>query len=96
MRLVFVSEDAPQSGSPVPVEERVAEPDPDRIAQMLADSAAVVGRAVRGRGTRERTGSHAGRRHFAGPSSGDKARERRAEAVTNTYVRSPFGIPWKG
>ena len=37
MRLVFVSEDAPEFARELPEEEWNAERDPDRIAQMLND-----------------------------------------------------------
>jgi uncharacterized damage-inducible protein DinB len=47
VRLVFVFEDAPVFATPVPAGECVAESDPDRIAQMLNQSAAVVKQAVR-------------------------------------------------
>ena len=43
----FVSEDAPEFANPVPAEEWVAELDPDRIAQMLNDSAGIVRQAVK-------------------------------------------------
>jgi uncharacterized damage-inducible protein DinB len=49
VRLVFVSEDAPECAGPVPSAEWVAERDASRIAQMLADSARVVREAVRSR-----------------------------------------------
>ena len=48
VRLVFVSEDAPEFAREVP-EEWQNERDPDRIAQMLNESAAVVRDAVKGR-----------------------------------------------
>jgi len=48
VRLVFVSEDAPEYARDLP-EEWVAERDPDRIARLLDDSAQVVRDAVRGR-----------------------------------------------
>ena len=47
VRLVFVLEDAPEFASSLPEEEWAAERDPDRIAQMLNDSAKVVRDAVR-------------------------------------------------
>jgi uncharacterized damage-inducible protein DinB len=51
VRLVFVSEDAPEfakdSADSLPAEEWVAERDPDRIAQLLNHSAAVVRAAVK-------------------------------------------------
>jgi uncharacterized damage-inducible protein DinB len=46
VRLVFVLEDAPEFARGLPEEEWVAERDPDRIAQMLNDSAKVVRDAV--------------------------------------------------
>jgi uncharacterized damage-inducible protein DinB len=53
VRLVFVFEDAPefapQFGKDLPKEEWLAERDPDRIAQMLNESAKVVRDAVRSR-----------------------------------------------
>jgi uncharacterized damage-inducible protein DinB len=49
VRLVFVSEDAPELARDVPKEERVAERDAGRIAQMLNDSAHAVRDAVRDR-----------------------------------------------
>lgn len=49
VRLVFVSEDAPELAGELPGEEWVAELDPDRIARMLDDSAKVVRDAVRSR-----------------------------------------------
>jgi uncharacterized damage-inducible protein DinB len=49
VRLVFVSEDAPEFARNVPTEEWLAERDPDRIAQMLTESAQVVRDAVKGR-----------------------------------------------
>ena len=48
VRLVFISEDAPQFAPEVPG-EWVREGDPDRIAQMLNESARAVREAVRGR-----------------------------------------------
>jgi uncharacterized damage-inducible protein DinB len=47
VRLVFVLEDAPEFASSLPDEEWAAERDPDRIAQMLNDSAKVVRNAVK-------------------------------------------------
>src|SRR5882672_2441781 len=47
VRLVFVLEDAPEFARSLPEEEWAAERDPDRIAQMLNDSAKVVRDAVR-------------------------------------------------
>ena len=46
VRLVFISEDAPEFARELPEEEWAAERDPDRIAQMLNDSAKVVRDAV--------------------------------------------------
>ena len=47
VRMVFVSEDAPELAVEVPKEEWAAENDPVRIAHMLNDSAKVVRDAVR-------------------------------------------------
>jgi len=49
VRLVFISEDAPEFARNLPDEEWVAERDPGRIAQMLNDSAKVVRDAVKSR-----------------------------------------------
>ncbi len=49
VRLVFVSEDAPEFARSVPEDEWMAERDPDRIAQMLSESARAVRDAVKGR-----------------------------------------------
>lgn len=49
VRLVFVSEDAPEFAKKMPEEEWAMERDPDRIAQMLKESAIVVRDAVKGR-----------------------------------------------
>jgi uncharacterized damage-inducible protein DinB len=49
VRLVFVSEDAPEVAKKMPAEEWAGERDPDRIAQMLNDSVKVVRNAVKGR-----------------------------------------------
>lgn len=49
VRLVFVSEDAPEFARPVPESEWRAEGDRDRIAQMLNDSAQAVREAVKNR-----------------------------------------------
>ncbi|HVX65369.1 MAG TPA: DinB family protein [Bryobacteraceae bacterium] len=49
VRLVFVSENAPEFARDVPREEWVNERDPDRMAQMLNDSARAVRDAVKGR-----------------------------------------------
>jgi hypothetical protein len=47
VRLVFVLEDAPEFARTLPEEEWVFERDPDRIAQMLNDSARAVRDAVK-------------------------------------------------
>jgi uncharacterized damage-inducible protein DinB len=47
VRLVFVLEDAPEFARDLPKEEWVVERDPDRIAQMLNDSAKAVREAVK-------------------------------------------------
>ena len=47
VRLVFVLEDAPEFARSLPEEEWAAERDPDRLAQMLNDSAKVVRDAVK-------------------------------------------------
>ena len=49
VRLTLVEENAPEAARPIPEEEWRAETDPDRIALDLADSAAAVRDAVRGR-----------------------------------------------
>jgi len=49
VRLVFVSEDAPEFARDLPKDEWRAERDPDRLAQSLDDSARAVRDAVRGR-----------------------------------------------
>ena len=49
VRLVFVSEDAPEYAREVPQGEWAAERDRERIAQMLDESAKVVRDAVKGR-----------------------------------------------
>jgi len=49
VRLAFVFEDAPEFARELPTEEWVAESDPDRIAQMLNDSARAVRDAVKSR-----------------------------------------------
>jgi uncharacterized damage-inducible protein DinB len=49
VRLVFVSEDAPEFARPMPKQEWALERDPDRIARMLNDSARVVADAVKSR-----------------------------------------------
>jgi uncharacterized damage-inducible protein DinB len=47
VRLVFISEDAPEFATDVPEEEWAAEQEPDRIAELLNESAQVVRDAVR-------------------------------------------------
>jgi uncharacterized damage-inducible protein DinB len=49
VRMIFVSEDAPEFSTDVPHREWVAELDRDRMAQMLVDSAGVVRDAVKGK-----------------------------------------------
>lgn len=49
VRLVFLVEDAPEFARELPDEEWAFECDPDRIEQMLHDSAAAVRGAVKGR-----------------------------------------------
>jgi uncharacterized damage-inducible protein DinB len=49
VRLVFVFEDAPEFAGKMPEEEWVVERDPERIAQMLNESARVVRDAVKSR-----------------------------------------------
>ncbi len=49
VRLVFVSEDAPEFARNLPAEEWGVEPDPGRMAQMLNDSAMAVRDAVKSR-----------------------------------------------
>jgi uncharacterized damage-inducible protein DinB len=49
VRLVFVSEDAPEFARTVPEQEWFTERDPERMAQMLNDSAEAVRNALRGR-----------------------------------------------
>jgi uncharacterized damage-inducible protein DinB len=49
VRLVFVSEDAPEFTQPLPQEEWMPERDPERIAQMLNHSANVVRDAIQHR-----------------------------------------------
>ncbi len=49
VRLVFVAEDAPEVATNVPEREWVDERDPERIAEMLTESAAAVREAVRRR-----------------------------------------------
>src|SRR6202795_2582825 len=47
VRLVFISEDAPEFATELPKEEWADERDPGRIARMLNDSASVLRDAVR-------------------------------------------------
>jgi uncharacterized damage-inducible protein DinB len=49
VRLVFVSEDAPEFASELPTEEWAGEPDPGRMAQLLQNSAKAVRDAVKSR-----------------------------------------------
>ena len=49
VRLVFVAEDAPEFASELPGEEWAAEPDTDRMAQLLQNSAKAVRDAVKSR-----------------------------------------------
>jgi uncharacterized damage-inducible protein DinB len=49
VRLVFVSEDAPEFARALPEQEWMFESNPDRIAQMLNDSAKVVRDAIKTR-----------------------------------------------
>ena len=49
VRLIFVLEDAPEFTKALPKEEWLAEPDPDRIAEMLNESAKAVRDAVKSR-----------------------------------------------
>jgi len=49
VRLVFVSEDAPEFAGNLPAEEWAAERDPARIAQLLNESAQIVRDAVKNR-----------------------------------------------
>ena len=49
VRLVFISEDAPEVATDLPKEEWMAERDPRRIAQMLNESAKAVRDVVKGR-----------------------------------------------
>ena len=49
VRLIFVFEDAPEFASELPEKEWVAERNPNRIAQMLDESAKAVRDAVKGR-----------------------------------------------
>lgn len=49
VRLMFVSEDAPEFAKDLPEEEWIGEPDPGRLEQMLNHSAQAVRDAVKGR-----------------------------------------------
>jgi len=49
VRLVFISEDVPELAVDVPEKEWVAEPDPERMAQLLNSSAKAVREAVKSR-----------------------------------------------
>ena len=49
VRLIFVSEDAPEFATELPKEEWAAEPDPDQMAQLLQNSAKAVRDAVKSR-----------------------------------------------
>ena len=49
VRLVFISEDAPEFGRTVPEEEWFVERDTERMTKMLNDSATAVREAVKGR-----------------------------------------------
>ena len=49
VRLVFVSEDAPEFASELPGKEWAVEPDPDRMVQLLQNSAKAVRDAVKSR-----------------------------------------------
>lgn len=49
VRLVFISEDAPEFAGDVPKEEWVAEPDRERMVQLLQDSTRAVRDAVKSR-----------------------------------------------
>ena len=49
VRLIFIFEDAPEYARTVPQQEWVNESDPDRIAQMLNESAQALREAVKGR-----------------------------------------------
>src|SRR6202521_6473840 len=46
VRLVFISEDAPEVPRDLPEEEGIRERDPDRVAQMVKQSPKAVGGAV--------------------------------------------------
>ncbi len=49
VRLIFVVEDAPEFARPLPEQEWAVDHDRDRLARMLAESAAAVREAVKGR-----------------------------------------------
>ena len=49
VRLVFIEENAPEFAKPMPAEEWAAEPDRDRMAQLLNESADAVLEAVKSR-----------------------------------------------
>ena len=49
VRLIFVLEDAPEFARPLPEQEWAVDHDRDRLARMLAESAAAVREAVKGR-----------------------------------------------
>ena len=49
VRLIFISEDAPEFAGKMPEAEWLAERDPEKIAEMLNQSAATVRRAVKSR-----------------------------------------------
>ncbi len=49
VRLIFISEDAPEFAKTLPAKEWLAERDPKRIEQMLNESALAVREAVKGR-----------------------------------------------
>jgi len=63
VRLVFVSEDAPEFAKEVPNQEWVGETDPERMAELLNDSARTVRAAVK---SRVETGGHM-RLHYDHP-----------------------------
>ena len=54
VRMVFVSEDAPEFSAEIPQHEWTNEHDPNRIAQLLSESAKAVQDAVKGRLARAR------------------------------------------
>jgi uncharacterized damage-inducible protein DinB len=49
VRLIFISEDVPEFAAPLPAEEWAAERDPERLAQMLNQSAKAVRDAIQAR-----------------------------------------------